>query len=87
MKYPDPPVTHRTRGFALVVTLTLMVLLSILALGLLSLSSVALRTTGIRSDASIARANARVALSLAIAEIQKHAGPDTTCDWKGGHAR
>ena len=53
-----------------------MVLLSILALGMLSLSTVALRSTGNHSNDSVARANARLALSLAIAELQKHAGPD-----------
>lgn len=34
------------RGFALVVTLSLMILLTIIAVGLLTLSSVSLRTTG-----------------------------------------
>ena len=42
--------TSRRKGFALVVTLTLMVLLAVIALGLLSLSSVSLRTMG-RADA------------------------------------
>jgi len=38
-----PPGQRRPRGFALVVTLSLMILLTILAVGLLSLSSVTLR--------------------------------------------
>ncbi len=72
-----PRATGRTRdGFALVVTLTLMVLLSILALGMLSLSSVTLRT-GSRDEAMTqARANARMALQLAIGQLQAELGPD-----------
>ncbi len=66
----------RPSGFALVVTLTLMVLLSILALGLLSLSSVALRSTRGGNDAAIARANARTALAMAIGEMQRTMGDD-----------
>jgi len=66
----------RPRGFALVVTLTLMVLLSILALGLLSLSSVALRTQGQGESMAVARSNARLALMMALGELQKAAGPD-----------
>ena len=66
----------KRRGFALVVTLTLMVLLSILALGMLTLSSVSLRTVS-RTDAkATARANALLALQLAIGELQTHLGPD-----------
>ncbi len=54
----------------------LMVLLTLIALALLSLSSVTLRTSTQAEAASIARANARFALTRAIAELQLHAGPD-----------
>jgi len=64
------------KGFALVATILLMVLLSILAVGMLSLSAVSLRS-GARSDAMTeARANARVALMIAIGELQESMGPD-----------
>lgn len=65
------------RGFALVVTLSMMILLTVIAVGLLSLSSVSLRTSGQASDMSVARANAKMALMLAIGEIQQTAGLDT----------
>ena len=72
---PNPARCQR-RGFALVVTLVLMVLLSILALGMLSLSAVTLRT-GSHDDAmNQARANARMALQLAIGQLQAELGPD-----------
>ncbi len=63
-------------GFALVVTLTLMVLLSILAIGLLSLSTVSLRSMNASSPAETARANARMAVMMALGELQRTAGDD-----------
>lgn len=63
-------------GFALVATLLLMILLSILAMGLLSLSSVSLRNSGNNSSEAEARANARMALMQAIGELQRQLGPD-----------
>ena len=63
-------------GFALVVTLILMVLLAVIAIGLLSISSVALRTSGVESNRSIARFNAQLGLQMAINQLQKTMGPD-----------
>lgn len=64
------------RGFALVISLSLMVLLTILAVGLLGLSSLSLATAGREADLAEARANARMSLALAIAQLQKQTGPD-----------
>ena len=71
-------------GFALVISLSLMVLLTILAVGLLGLSSVSLSTAGRETNIAEARSNARMALAMAIAQLQKSSGPDqritTTAD-------
>jgi hypothetical protein len=67
----------RSRGFALVVTLTLMILLTMIAVGLLSLSAISMRGASKAEAQAEARANARLALMLAIGHLQKHSGPDT----------
>lgn len=53
-----------------------MILLTVIAVGLLSLSSISLRATSGSSAMSEARQNARMAMMLALGELQKHAGPD-----------
>jgi hypothetical protein len=77
---PSPPyrVRHAPQhGFALVVTLSLMILLTVIAVGLLSLSAVSLRSSSQGEAAAVARANARMALMMAIGELQKELGPDS----------
>lgn len=54
----------------------LMILLTIIAVGLLSLSAISLRSTSRGEAAAVARSNARMALMLAIGELQKQTGPD-----------
>lgn len=63
-------------GFALVVTISLMVLLMVLGVGLLSLSAVVLRAGGVTAAREEAMSNARLAMMLALGELQRAAGPD-----------
>jgi hypothetical protein len=63
-------------GFALVASLALMILLTVVAVGLLSLSAVSLRSSSQGAARAEAQANARLALMLAIGELQKQLGPD-----------
>ena len=64
------------RGFALIATILLMVLLAMITVGTLSLSVVTLRTGTQDSAQARARANARMALMIAFGNLQKYAGSD-----------
>lgn len=79
----DPPCVNQSpskadypKGFALIATLSLLILLFVIAVGMLSLSAVGMRSSGASSAQATANANARLALMLAIGELQKNLGPD-----------
>ena len=63
-------------GFALAITLMMMVLLSVLSIGLLSLASVSLRGSSAGDARRAAQANARVALAMALGQLQTELGDD-----------
>ncbi|MFZ9935577.1 MAG: hypothetical protein ACO3JG_00805 [Luteolibacter sp.] len=64
------------RGFALVVTLSLMILLTVIAVGLLSLSSISVRGGADEEVRARAQANARLAVMQALGALQTEAGDD-----------
>jgi hypothetical protein len=65
------------RGFALVVTLMIMVLLGILTLAMLTLSAIELRKPAHAAAIAEAKANARLSMQMAIAQLQFLTGQDT----------
>ncbi len=71
-----PKSTSHKKGFTLIITISLLVLLTMVAIGVLSLSSVTLRSSSQGLAQQEARANARMALMMAIGQIQKNLGPD-----------
>lgn len=66
----------KKQGFALVVTISLLILLTMIAVGILTLSTISLRSSSQTAAMGEARANARMALMLALGDLQKTLGPD-----------
>jgi hypothetical protein len=65
------------RGFALVLTLALLALLVLILAGLAVYTRVEMRTIDNSIKQAQARQNALMALNIALAQLQKYAGPDT----------
>ncbi|RYD46157.1 MAG: hypothetical protein EOP85_07995, partial [Verrucomicrobiaceae bacterium] len=68
---------RNVRGFTLIATLLCLMILTALALTMLSLSAVELRRSDPAYHQQAARSNARLALMLAIGQLQQAMGPDT----------
>ncbi len=75
MRIPILKTLHR-HGFTLVSTLSMLMILTVVAVGFLTLSSIALRTSSLAEARVRAQANARMALMIAIGELQRELGPD-----------
>lgn len=82
------PRPRRSRGFALLITLTLLAFVVLLLVGLASYTKIETAVAGNFQKQAQARQNAQLALDVALAQLQKHAGPDTrvtaTADSFGG---
>lgn len=84
MPHLHPSRLPRRRGFALVITVTLLALLVLLLVSLASLTRVETQVAGNSHHLEQARQNALAALNIALGQLQKYAGPDqrvtTTAD-------
>ncbi len=69
-------IGRRGSGFALLATLSLLFLMTVIAVAVLTLAAVNVRSTRADFHMEEARANARLALMLAIGELQREMGPD-----------
>ncbi|MDP0491929.1 MAG: hypothetical protein Q7Q71_12845 [Verrucomicrobiota bacterium JB023] len=70
------PLRRSRSGFAMLVAIMMSALLSLIAIGLLTLSTVEVRSAALNDNQAEARGNARLALMLAIGELQRFMGPD-----------
>ena len=75
MKHPSLTLVPKS-GFSLVVTVAMLVVLTVIAVGLLSLSTISIKSTSITTAEQRARSNARMALQMAMDRLQMEMGPD-----------
>ena len=71
-----PALPSRTRGFALLITITLVAFLVLILVSIASLTRVETTVATNSQQLSMARQNALAALNVALGELQKYAGPD-----------
>lgn len=64
------------RGFALIITLSLLAFLVLILFALTSLMRVETDMAGSSQQMYVARENAKMALNIAVGQLQRHAGPD-----------
>ncbi|MDA7613424.1 hypothetical protein N8598_03925 [Akkermansiaceae bacterium] len=69
-------VRHAVKGFALIATISVLLLLTMVAVAFLSLSALTVKTSRFEWAQEEARANARLGLMIAIGELQRDLGPD-----------
>ena len=69
-------LSKQDKGFALIATISIMALLMLIALAMLSLSAVETKQNSATTHFHEAQANARLALMIAIGDLQKNAGAD-----------
>ena len=67
---------YRSRGFAIVATVSVLALVMMIALAMLSLTTVSTKSEDISLHRERAKSNARMALANAIAQLQRTMGPD-----------
>ena len=71
------PVRHVSKGFALIATITLMMLLALLSVGLLTIASSQVRISEKQLFAAEAKSLARFSLEVALGQLQCELGPDS----------
>ncbi|HEY9249944.1 MAG TPA: hypothetical protein VIO38_12470, partial [Rariglobus sp.] len=74
--HPSKSAARRERGFALLITITLLAFLVLLLVSLASLTRVETQVAANNQQLAQARQNALMALNIAVGQLQKYAGPD-----------
>ena len=67
---------HKEKGFALILSLSLLSFLALLSLALVSVIGVEVRVAEAIGNRQVAREHAKVAMRIALGELKKHLGPD-----------